>query len=627
MTASKSRVKLRQTLLEADMHILYELSFLMLFEFIVVASLWQYHKRTGYKYFRFACVAMLLEILRQVTMHIAPFVPDVGWLGSLEHSLHLGFAAFVLLAVATMLSKPLPLKLCLVALVGFSVFGIGSMQAFNFAKELGWIATLVPSSMLLVLAAYWLIANRREGFVGVFWLSGLIVMHVGLNVICSSFVHAPDTEALIVDLNAYVVLLQGVSFLIITSEVLIRDLDRRDDQIEAYAQEQKRLELQFSHAQKLESLGLLAAGIAHDFNNMLTSILGYASLAMKKSPVESEARQDLYMVISGARQAVDLTSQMLLYAGKGALEFESINLTNSIDGMKSLIQSALPKKVSLNLQLATSLPNLKGDKAQVGQVVMNLVTNAVDAIEDKEGHIEILTGLARVDEDLLSKCLMAEEAKPGAYVFVTVRDSGVGMEPKMIDRIFDPFFSVKSTNKGLGLSSLSGIVRQHNGFVRVRTSPRKGSEFTVYFPQVTAEDTARLRVVAGSGVTRTNKGKILLADDDQRIRSLMVSILESDRYGVISAPDGREALRKFAEHQDYFDALILDCTMPKMSGVEVYREVRQTDQRTPVILVSGYHQEQVIDNIIDDQRAYFIKKPFDVDEFLSLVNDAINQSS
>jgi len=226
-----------------------------------------------------------------------------------------------------------------------------------------------------------------------------------------------------------------------------------------------------------------------------------------------------------------------------------------------------------------------------------------------------------VDESLLRASYFSEEREPGAYLFLRVKDTGIGIGTGQIERIFDPFYSEKDSRKGLGLSSLAGIVRQHKGFIRVISKPGEGTEFSVFFPAVSFQESAasgRFMVRSPSKI----KGDVLVADDDPRIRTLMTSILESDSFRPTSAEDGKEALRIFEERSGQFDLLVLDCTMPKMSGPEVYRKIRTEGSTIPVVLVSGYHQEQVISSISNDPNAYFVKKPFNVDEFLREIINA-----
>lgn len=599
---------------------IHTLAFLAFFDVVLLLSLAHYYRRLRYRFLKFGALALAVEVAVELLQYsgLAESAPGLALV--VEGIGRLAYAGLLLVCVAEVTNQDFPrrgyiaMALALAAAMGWALW-IGEAGATRAVVD-------VPVGLLLLYAVGLLVRYRSEGSIGATWLAGLIAIHLGLKLAMFMVDAAGSLAGQLAFLDNLVLLLVGVALVMITSEYTIRDLSNRDQRLEEYAEERKRLELQFSHAQKLESLGVLAGGIAHDFNNMLTSILGYASLAMKKLPNDSEIRKDLYMVMSGARQAVDLTSQMLIYAGKGALEFEAVDISRVADNMSSLIQSIVPRKIQLVQKLARDLPTLKGDKVQLGQVLMNLVANAVDAIEDQAGTIEISTGLADVDEALLREGYFSHDREPGAYLYLRVKDTGIGMSDEQVERIFDPFYSEKKTNKGLGLSSLSGIVRQHNGFIRVRSGVGEGAEFVVYFPVVALQENAGERRF----VTRPQdqvKGNILLADDDTRIRSLMASILEGEYFHLTSAEDGKEALRLFEENEGRFDLLVLDCTMPKMSGPDVYKRIRSAGSRVPVVLVSGYHQEQVIANISSDPDAYFIKKPFNVDDFLEEVMAAI----
>ena len=327
------------------------------------------------------------------------------------------------------------------------------------------------------------------------------------------------------------------------------------------------------------------------------------------------------MIMSGARQAVELTGQMLTYAGKGSVEFRAIDINQVIQEMEALMTSIVPGGVNFNRQFASDLPRLRGDRVKLGQALMQLVANAADAVGIEGGDIELSTGLVDVNEALLHQSFFGQQLSPGAYVFLKVRDNGVGIEPEQVNRIFDPFYSDKNSAKGMGLSTLSGIVRQHQGCVLVRSEPGKGSEFVLLFPAMAFEEA---HAMAESESESGQKVNILLADDDPRIRNLLTSILESDHIQLTVVADGREALHQFEERSAEFDLLLVDCTMPKMSGPELYRQVRSLGSDIPVILLSGYHQEQVVRNISNDPKAHFVKKPFSVDDILNEINSALN---
>lgn len=599
----------------------FNLVYVHLFDLILLFGLIQYYRKFGYRFLLFGALALALSSALQILEHTNVFASSLLLAAAFDGGGILIYSGLLAMCVAEVARLSFPARLAYAMAATFVVVAayavlVGEPGLFAFE------AVRLPGLVLLAFSAYALVRHRHPDSIGSLWLSGLMVLAIIVGF--SEPFYVADVSVLdeIHVFDDLVHLLIGVSLLMITSERTFLDLVSKDRRIEEYAEERKRLETQFSQAQKLESLGVLAGGIAHDFNNMLTSILGYASLAMKKLPMESEIRKDLYMVMSGARQAVDLTSQMLLYAGKGALEFEAIEISKVVDNMSSLIHSIVPRKIQLVQKLARDLPALRGDHVQLGQVVMNLVANAVDAIEDNTGLIEVSTGLREVDENLVRSCFFAEDKEPGAYLYLRVKDTGIGMNQEQVERIFDPFYSEKQTSRGLGLASLSGIVRQHNGFIRVHSRPGEGSDFTVFFPLVSIEETLEQKpaIVHASG---SRRGSVLLADDDVRIRTLMASILESDHFDLTSAEDGKEALRIFEQDPQKFDLLVLDCTMPKMSGGDVYKKVRASGSRLPVVLVSGYHQEQVAQNISADANAYFMKKPFNVDDFLNQVREAL----
>ncbi len=591
-----------------------EFVLLQLCQLIVVAALIYFYVRTGHEFLKFGAIALGINLVFEVTSSAgllsADGIAEAGF--DTLTALMIGYAALDLAA-----RKTSGTRLVTAALVLF-LTSAAVVSGAALPSGIEPVALGTPAALLFLFCATTAIsANSRS--VSMLLFVALTTMAAVASV---SLHYLPEQ----VFWQQLLLLTTGIALILVTSERALDELGAKERRIERFAQDRKRLELQISQAQKLESLGMLAGGIAHDFNNMLTSILGYANLAMKKLPPDSEVRKDLYMVMSGARQAVDLTSQMLTYAGKGAIDYEAVDISRVVDNLSSLIHSIVPKHVQLVQRLSRDLPSMKGDRVQLGQAVMNLIANAVDAIEEGAGTVEVVTGLADVNSLTLSDSFFAEELEPGAYLYLKVRDTGIGMSDEQVARIFDPFYSDKGSSKGLGLASLSGIVRQHRGCIRVQSRRGEGSEFIVYFPIVAVSDAVQPSSTA-SATNRQERGKVLLADDDPRIRSLMVSILESDHYTIISAEDGKEALALWREHQGDFDVLVLDCTMPKMSGTEVYSQIRSEGVMTPAVLVSGYRQEQVARNIENDPNARFIKKPFNVDDFLSDVGDMMRRET
>ncbi len=579
--------------------------FLFLFDLIVLTGLLHYYRRLGYPFLLYGSIFLGLHACGGFVSALLPL--DTGALVRAPFTLGTATLAACCALNIARLDDHLARLVTVAIIASLFALGVGFLALTGEALA---VALAAPASALLVIAAFVLLRQARS--MATCWFSALaLLLAVGLPL--AVWIPVP---AAALDLTQ---LLIGVTLVMTAAERVMAELATRDARIERYAEDRRRLEIQFSQAQKLESLGMLAGGIAHDFNNMLTSILGYASLAMKKLSPDSEVRKDLYMVMSGARQAVDLTSQMLIYAGKGAVESEAVDISEVVSNMDNLVQSVVPSKIRVVQRLGRDLPSLRGDRAQLGQAVMNLIANAVDAMEDGGGTIEISTGLGEIDDSILRSSFFAEDREPGAYLYLRVSDSGIGMSNEQIDRIFDPFYSEKHSGKGLGLASLSGIVRQHKGFIQVQSAPGEGTEFTVFFPLVAVSD-APGEIPPLPSTRSRQRGRVLLADDDSRIRSLMASILESDHYTIVSAEDGREALSLWREHKGDFDVLVIDCTMPRMSGVDVYRQLRADGVKTPIVLVSGYHQEQVARHIENDPQGTFVKKPFNVDDFLREVN-------
>lgn len=331
------------------------------------------------------------------------------------------------------------------------------------AVEFSILLITVPQCLLLLVSAVLLL--REGALLPSLVMTGLIVCHILLSLLLPFTLENSSFFVFAIYLDLAVMLMTSVTLMLFAAEWSVSALSERDETAVRFAQHTRRLELRYSQSQKHESLGVLAGGIAHDFNNMLTSILGDTSLAMRNLEANSPVRKDLYMVMSGARQAVDLTSQILAYAGKGAIEFQSVDVSRIVENMAGLINSVVPGDIHLTQKLAAGLPMVRGGTVQLGQVVMNLVANAVDAIDASSGAVEIRTGLSDVDSRLMASAFFAETQEPGAFIFIEVSDTGVGMSADQLEKIFDPFYSDKNQSRGLGLSSLAGIVRQHKGFL------------------------------------------------------------------------------------------------------------------------------------------------------------------
>ncbi len=345
--------------------------------------------------------------------------------------------------------------------------------------------------------------------------------------------------------------------------VVARDIRARRRAEDELAQLQSR----FQHTQKLESLGVLAGGIAHDFNNLLSAVLGNASLAKLHLPADSNAAKNLAAIEKAAQQAADLTGQMLAYSGRGHFTAEPVDITLLVDEMLDLLASVISKKATLETHFGEDLPAAVGDISQLRQVVMNLILNASEALEDRAGRILLTTGVCRLDRGALANSYLDDGLPPGRYVFLDVTDTGRGMDNATLAKVFDPFFSTKATGRGLGLAATLGIIRAHRGAVTVRSAPGQGTAFRVHLP---AASTVSTRPSAPEP-TRPSVGDatVLVVDDEPMVREVTGAMLEELGYDCQLAESGASALRQLEADPEGIDVVVLDLTMPDLSGTEV----------------------------------------------------------
>ncbi len=396
---------------------------------------------------------------------------------------------------------------------------------------------------------------------------------------------------------------------------VVRDItDRR----RAEARERE-LERGVQQAQKLESLGILAGGVAHDFNNLLVAILGNAELALDELPAGAPAREGLEQIQLAAKRAADLTQQMLAYAGRGRFVVERVDLNQVVGDTTRLLASTVSRKIVIEASLAEGLPAVEGDPTQLGQVVMNLVLNAAEAIDEAQGHISVTTEVRTVTREQLAAALAGPGVAEGRFVALRVVDDGPGMDPNTRGRIFEPFFTTKFAGRGLGLAATLGIVRAHRGAMRVESRPGAGSSFEVWLPVASG---AAERPAGPEEATRESKpraGLVLVADDEEMVRNLAQRILESAGYSVIVARDGREALDRFAERPKDFICVLMDTTMPTLDGVEAHREIVRINPDARVLLTSGWGEAEMSRRVLPEGLAGFVRKPYARSDLLAAV--------
>lgn len=386
-------------------------------------------------------------------------------------------------------------------------------------------------------------------------------------------------------------------------------------------EERKHLETQLHQAQKMEAVGQLAGGMAHDFNNILTAIMGFAEVAAMRMEHSNPLQHHVSQVLAAAERAADLTRSLLAFSRKQVLHVRPIDVCEVVDGVKKMLCRLIPEDINLRVKTVMAGMTVMADRGQVEQVLMNLVTNARDAMP-KGGYLTIETSSSCIDEAFVKHHGFGV---PGKYAVITVEDAGCGMDRETRERIFDPFFTTKQVGKGtgLGLSISYGIVKQHNGFITVDSLPGKGTVFCVYLPltDLGKQDLPEARRVASmQGGTET----ILLAEDDDAIRDLHRTILEEHGYAVIEAIDGREALEKFIGQQSLVDLLMTDVIMPNMDGKSLYEEIRSIRPDVRVLFMSGYSTDVLNGRGLIDGDVDFLSKPVLPSELLKRLRQILD---
>ncbi len=387
--------------------------------------------------------------------------------------------------------------------------------------------------------------------------------------------------------------------------------------------EQRELARRLQETQKLESLGIIAGGIAHDFNNLLTIILGNANIARLNMPSDSNIRECLSRIEATSLRAADLCKQMLAYSGKGLFLIRRLDLSKLVEEMTELLQLSISKKITLQLQLTSALPTVLADGTQLQQILMNLVTNASEAIGERDGLVCIRTGLVPLDRKAVLDLSPATDIPDGEYVYLEVVDNGCGMAPAIRERIFDPFFSTKFTGRGLGLAAVLGIVRGHRGAISVQSEVGRGSSFKLLLPPAEGpveEGLPSLEPVTGW----QGRGTVLLAEDEAEVRITTADLLRAGGFSVDVAENGRTAIDKFRLAPDRYRAILLDFTMPDGDGEEAFVEIRRIQPRAPILVMSGYSPQHVLDRFKGKGLNGFIQKPFQAKDLMGALRKVLD---
>lgn len=388
------------------------------------------------------------------------------------------------------------------------------------------------------------------------------------------------------------------------------------------AVERDRLEARLNEAARAEALGLLAGGVAHDFNNLLAGIVGHTELALDQLGSLESARRPLEEVMTASAAAADLCDQLLAYAGRAARCSERLELNDLVSKLTSLLRPALPAQARVELRLARESTLVEGDPGQLRQVILNLLTNAAEALGEVGGRIEIGTRIRDLARERLEARATEHQLAPGEYVELWVSDDGGGMDATTMAHIFDPFFTTKSQGRGLGLAAVRGIVEGHGGGLDLESEVGRGTHFSLLLPH--ARGSARAEESAQAALEHKDRAlSVLVIDDEPSVRDVLAMLLESAGHQVHQAASGAEALDYFEDPAARADAILLDLSMPEMGGEEVFTHLRGQGVDAPVLLLSGFAEQEVLERFRGHAQglAGFLRKPVRKQTLLSKLSE------
>jgi PAS domain S-box-containing protein len=385
----------------------------------------------------------------------------------------------------------------------------------------------------------------------------------------------------------------------------------------------KLLESQLRQAQKMEAIGQLAGGIAHDFNNILTAIIGYSHLLLMKMDEGNPDRPYVEHIIASSERAAHLTQSLLAFSRKQIIDLKPVNLNDIIRRTDHLLERVIGEDIEFKTTLAEEGLPVMADSMHIEQVLMNLAANARDAMPNG-GMLRLETGVASIGEDFIRT---HSYGRPGTYAFLSITDTGSGMDENIRRRIFEPFFTTKEVGKGtgLGLSMVYGIVKQHHGYIDVYSEPGQGTTFKVYLPMLAAAAVEK-PTPAPVGIARGTE-TVLLAEDDKTVRDLARHVLENSGYQVIEASDGEEAVAKFFDAGKHIDLLVFDIIMPKKNGKEAYLEIMKIRPDIKALFMSGYTADMVHNKGLLEINLDFVRKPISPTDLLKKVREILDRKS
>ncbi len=390
--------------------------------------------------------------------------------------------------------------------------------------------------------------------------------------------------------------------------------------------EQKSLEQQFTQSQKMQAIGQLAGGIAHDFNNLLTAMIGFSDLLLLRHKVGDSSFTDIMQIKQNANRAANLVRQLLAFSRQQTLQPRLLTVTDPLAELSHLLRRLIGENIELEMIHGRDLGQVMVDAGQLEQVIINLAVNARDAMPNG-GKLKITTGSLSTTAPVRHG---NDEMPPGDYVYIRVSDSGVGVSPEHLDRIFEPFFSTKEVGKGtgLGLSTVYGIVRQTGGYVGVASKLGEGTDFTIYLPvaQTAVQDDQKQAAPAAIARDLTGMGNILLVEDEDPVRLFSARALRNKGYAVIEARSGMEALEQLEERAENIDLLITDVVMPEIDGPTLIARAREKMPDLKVICISGYTEDRFRPSDIEGTPVHFLAKPFSLQQLATKVKDVVLQA-
>jgi len=418
--------------------------------------------------------------------------------------------------------------------------------------------------------------------------------------------------------------LMSARLLELNGEELILSVTRDITERKRAETEKQKLQDQLLQAQKMESVGRLAGGVAHDLNNMLVAMLGYGDMILADPALGEKNRERLSLMQQAALRSRDLVRQLLAFSRKQTLSVESLDANSIISEFQKLLHKTLREDIRIHLRLASALPAIQADRSQLEQVILNLAVNAQDAMP-QGGTITFETGRAVLTQDDMA---MEQDLRPGTYIYVAVSDTGLGMDPKVLEHIFEPFYTTKQHGEGtgLGLSTVYGVVKQHQGGIQVSSEPGLGTTFTVLLPEAQTELRDEQPDDQNRSVDMHGRETVLVVEDNEMVRELTVQVLEGQGYTVFQAASGHQCLELIQSLPASPEMMLTDVIMPDINGKALYEQVARWYPEIRVVYMSGYTDNIIGHHGILDGRAAFLQKPFSIEELCRKVREILDRS-